>query len=367
MPTVTATTRDALRAEIERCRRLVDAVLLDPARQEQFAPAHLRRAVAAYLGRPAKRLRPALVLLCCGAVGGDEAQAVPAAAAVEAFHTWTLIHDDVIDNDALRRGQPTVHVAAADWARAEFGAGAGLAADYGRDVAILAGDALHAWAGALLLESACRGVPDRVVLGLASRMESVLCLQLLEGELLDVQFSYRPVESLREEDVLAMLRLKTGALLEYAAQAGAAIGLRSLPGEDRRIDALGEFAALCGVAFQLQDDVLGLCGDETALGKPVGSDLREGKITVPILHARLAGDGARWEAIRGVLGRPGAPAGAIAEAQRCLVELGSLEYTQELARGFVRRALACLGEASPAPAQRDLLASWAESLVQRSW
>lgn len=358
--------QDALRDELERCRQLTDGVLLNPATRPRLGPEHLQRAAYAYLERPAKRLRPALLLMCCRAAGGDEAQALPAAAAVEVFHTWTLIHDDVIDNDALRRGQATVHVAAANWAATELGAGPEPAAAYGRDVAILAGDALQAWATDLLLKCAGRGVPERVVLDLASRMQTVLNHRLLEGELLDVQFSYRPVETLSEAEVLTMLRLKTGVLLEYCASAGAAIGLRCLPGENPLVDGLGEFASLCGVAFQLQDDILGVSGDERKLGKPVGSDLREGKVTTLVLHALRTADAPRRDTLRRALGRSQASAADIAAAHRCLAELGSIHYTRNLALDTVHRALARLHQALPPTPMRDLLEAWAEAMVERT-
>lgn len=357
---------DALCRELERCRKLTDALLLDPKYQTRFRPDHLRRAVYAYLERPAKRLRPALLLLCCGAVGGDEQQALPAAAAVELFHTWTLVHDDIIDNDAVRRGLPTVHVEATGWATKEFGATATAAQAYGRDVAILAGDVQQAWATAMLLECAERGVPERVVLGLVGRLQTVLNHRLIEGEMLDVQFSYRPLDSSREEDVLRMIRLKTGVLLDYCAVAGAAIGCRRLPGEDPVVDALGGFAQCCGVAFQLQDDILGVTGDAAKLGKPVGSDIREGKATIIALHALRTGTAPQAAIIRRGLGRAEASVADVDAVRQVLVELGSIEYAHGLAERFVNQALAKLHEAVPASPHRDLLEAWARTMTVRA-
>jgi geranylgeranyl diphosphate synthase, type I len=357
---------NTLRQEIERCRRLTDALLLDPGYRARFGPEHIRRAVYAYLERPAKRLRPALVLLCCGAVGGDEQQALPAAAAVELFHTWTLVHDDIIDDDALRRGRPTVHVEAADWAAREFGAGPAAAQAYGRDVAILAGDVQQAWATAMLLECAQRGVPARVVLGLAMRLQTVLNHRLIEGEMLDVQLSYRPIESVAEADVLEMIRLKTGVLLEYCAGAGAAIGCGRLPGEDPVVDALGDFATLCGQAFQLQDDILGVTGDERQLGKSLGADIRAGKATIIVLHALRTATAPQAEVIRRTLGRADAPAAEVAAVRRLLVDLGSVDYAGALAERCVGQALARLQRDVPPSPQRGLLEAWARSMVERT-
>jgi geranylgeranyl diphosphate synthase type I len=357
---------DILRQETERCRQLTDAVLLDPKYRARFRPEHLQRAVYAYIERPAKRLRPALLLLCCGAVGGNEWQALPAAAAVELFHTWTLVHDDIIDNDALRRGLPTVHVEAAGWATAEFAAAPAAAAAYGRDVAILAGDVQQAWATAMLLECAERGVPARIVLGLVGRLQTVLNHRLIEGEMLDVQLSYRRLDSVSEEEVLRMIGLKTGVLLEYCAAAGAAIGCGRLPGEDPVVDALGEFAHLCGVAFQLQDDVLGVTGDQTKLGKPLGSDIREGKATTIVLHALRTAAAPQAAVILRALGRAEAPAAEVDAVRQVLLELGSIEYTRALAERHVGQALVRLHEAVPASPQRDLLAAWARSMTGRA-
>ena len=356
----------ALRAEIERCRQLVDPLLLDPSRQAAVAPEHLRRAVVAYLERPAKRLRPALLMLCCRALGGDERQALPAAAAVELFHTWTLVHDDVIDNDAVRRGQPTVHTAAAAWARRDFGAAPAAAAAYGRDVAILAGDVQQAWSNAMLLSCARHGVPATLVLALCERLQTVLNHRLLEGEMLDVQFSLQPLETITEEAVLRMLHLKTGVLLEFAATTGGAIARGRLPDEDAAVAALGRFAGLCGLAFQLQDDILGIVGDEKALGKPIGSDLREGKVTVIVLHALRHASSAQRAVLGAALGRPDADAATVAAAQAGLVDLGSIAYAHDLANGYVRQALGILHEAVPAGPARDLLETWAESTVARA-
>jgi geranylgeranyl diphosphate synthase type I len=220
---------------------------------------------------------------------------------------------------------------------------------------------------ALFLECAGRGVPERIVLGLAARMQTVLSHRLIEGEMLDVQLSYRLLDSIAEEEVLRMLRLKTGVLLEFSASTGAAIGCRRLPGESPLVDALGDFAGLCGVAFQLQDDILGVTGDEARLGKPVGSDLREGKATLIVLHALRTADASRQAVIRRALGQRQASATEVAEAHRSLVELGSVQYARELADGFVRRALERLRGTVPASPQRALLEAWAEGMVARAW
>jgi geranylgeranyl diphosphate synthase type I len=138
-------TRERFIQELQQRDAWVLEVLNRPEYRDSFAPEALRDAVYSYLNRPAKRLRPGILFFCCGAAGGREELARQAAASVEVYHTWTLVHDDIIDNDPKRRGQPTVHeeyrLKALEW-----GYGPEAAAQLGKSVAILAGDLQHAWA-----------------------------------------------------------------------------------------------------------------------------------------------------------------------------------------------------------------------------
>ncbi|MCK5805155.1 MAG: polyprenyl synthetase family protein [Lentisphaeria bacterium] len=351
--------------ELARYKALTDAFLLQDRFRQRFAPAHLHDAVYSYLERPAKRLRPAVLLMSCELFGGDTRQAAPAAAAVELFHTWTLVHDDIIDNDDLRRGQPTVHRQGAARAAAEYGADTRAQKEYGRDLAILAGDLQHGWALCMLFECARAGVPLDVVAYLAERMDSNLLCRLIEGEMLDVQFSHRVLGRISEEEILRMLELKTGVLLEYAAVAGACIGLGTLPEEDPRIASLGLFARKCGVAFQLQDDILGVTGNEEHLGKPIGSDLREGKCTTIVLKALERANARQTSQLENVLGNQAATAGEVADATQVLAELGTVDYTRQLAERFLREAI---DELFPLPDGRPkhCLRAWADFMLSRN-
>ncbi len=325
----------------------------------------LSETARAYVERPGKRLRPAVLLFACAAVGGDEEQALPAAAAVELFHTWSLVHDDIIDNDDLRRGQPTAHRLAEALAVGQLGLAPAAAAHYGQSAAILAGDIQLAWAVRMLLRCRDRGVGAEVVLDLMARLADQLAPQLIDGEMLDVEFSHLPVDQVKEAAVLDMLEKKTGVLLGYAASTGACIGT-GLPYADcAPAQSLAAFARACGVAFQLQDDILGIVGNERQLGKPIGSDLREGKATVLVLHALEQATPGQRDLLGRVLGNPHAPASEVAAATDLLRKLGSIEYAQALARQFLTKARTHLGALAPSPA-RDLLEAWAEYLFDRA-
>lgn len=327
---------------------------------------HLHRAVQSYLKRPAKRLRPAILLLSSGAVGGDEVAALPAAAGIELFHTWTLVHDDLIDNDRMRRGAPTVHEEFRRAAMDSPGYSPRDAEDYGRDIAILAGDVQHGWAVSLFAECGGRnGVSPDVALSLIHTLESNVLGGLARGEALDVEYARRPVEAVTLEEILLMLRLKTGGLYEFAALAGAMIGLDSQDGNHPQVRALAEFGLRCGTAFQLQDDILGVVGDEKKLGKPVGSDIREGKRT-PIVYFAFHNANEREKAkLSAILGNRGATQAEIAEAREVLIRLGGVKQTAQLAQQWVENGLRCL-QALPATMQRELLASVARYMIARN-
>jgi len=355
---------DLIRA-LRDCEKKVTDYFLHPRFRERFKPQDLQEAVFAYPERPAKRLRPAVMLWSCGAVGGDLEAAIPAAAGVEMFHTWTLVHDDLIDNDDLRRGGPTIHKLGEELARARLGYDAQASRDYGRDLAVLTGDLQHGFTIGLFCE--CAGsekIDPKVVLDIVHHLETYVVGTLIEGEILDVQYSRTPVEQLTQDDIVRMLWMKTGALYEFAAKAGAMLGLNASDAQHPWVAALSRFAGRCGTAFQLQDDILGLVGKEEQLGKPVGSDVREGKRTTIVLFALEAADGGQREFLNSVLGNAEATAADVERAKRTMISLGAVDRTAELALEHVNAALPEL-RALPDSDYKDLLAAWAHYMIER--
>lgn len=345
--------------------RIVTGIFNLPQYQESFKPEPLRQAVYSYLNRPAKRFRPGVLFFSCGAVGGREESATTAAAAIEVYHTWTLVHDDIIDNDPKRRGQPTIHeefrLEALDW-----GYPAKEAADLGRNIAILAGDLQHAWSVRLLLDLEQTGVPFPVIFDLIRRLEVDVTNGLVEGEALDVIYARQPIESLCETDILKMLELKTGVLYEYAGLAGAAIGLGRTAGENGLVRAIGRFARQCGTAFQLQDDILGITGDEKLLGKAVDSDIREGKRTTIVLHAFNNAGPKEKQLILNCLGNPEASPDEVTDVKRLLIEYNGIDYTRSLAESIVEQAISEI-EPLPDSNYKELLLTWAKYVVNRDF
>ena len=352
-----------LLAAVEARKQLLLDYLMQERFRRRFQPAHIRQAVYSYIEGGGKSLRPAVAMLACGALGGDEAQALPVAAAIEVYHTWTLVHDDVIDRDDTRRGLPTVHRDFAERAAKEFGWAEAEAEHYGTVIAMLAGDVQQAWSWSLLFEAAERGVPAHVVIGLAQELASRVTPMLVEGETLDVQYAGAALQ-LDQAAVIDVLWKKTGVLYEFAGRAGAAIALNDASGESPAAKAIARFCKLCGTAFQIQDDILGVVGDARQLGKPVGSDIREGKTTLLTLTALARATGAERALLLSTLGDEHASAADVAAVIALLRETGAVSQAQDLSRGYVSQALEQL-ECLPDNEYRHLLAQWARYLVRR--
>ena len=308
--------------------------------QKYIQPKDLYDAVRAYVFRPAKRLRPAVLIMACGCVGGAEELAIPAAAGVELFHTWTLVHDDIIDNDNLRRGAPTVHRVMAEAGRTGLGLDGGPAEEYGRHLAILAGDMQHAWAINLFIDLATKKNLDPwVVLKIISWLESYVIGNLLGGETRDVQLGITEISgdlAFSEDEIIRMLWLKTGILYEFAGLAGAMIGKGVADFEDPEVKAVKDFTGYCGIAFQLQDDILGVLGDEKLLGKPVGSDIREGKKTTILYDALRNANEDERRTILQILGTK-TPARMRSRRSSICIRISTVSTTQNNWRKLISR------------------------------
>jgi len=314
---------------------------IEEALQTEFKPAETLYEASRHLLRAGgKMLRPYLAFKACEAVGGLGVQAIPAAAALEILHTFTLIHDDIIDRDLVRRGVPSVH------------------ARWGEPTAILAGDFLFA----KVFQAASkglreRGVPEATIVNVVETL-SEATLRICEGQMLDMEFEGRAIVS--EEEYLAMVERKTAYLFKASAEVGALIGGAS--GET--VHLLGEYGRLAGIGFQMVDDVLGLTADEARLGKPVGSDLREGKKTMPIIYALSRANPVEREAI---LKASSLKSGeAVREALNLVVKLGGIAYAKSKAKAYVEEALARLQPLPETQAKKDLQ-TLARILVEREF
>lgn len=281
-----------------------------------------------------KRIRPLLLLLCAEASGGDWQAALPAAAAVEILHNFSLIHDDIEDESPLRHGRPTV------WRQ------------WGLNNAINAGDAMFALSyDALARLQGC--VPDSVAMS-ALRIFSQTNLDLTRGQHLDMRFETQP--QVTTDEYLSMIEGKSAALLAASAQIGALIG----SGEDETAGHYRDFGLNLGLAFQIRDDILGIWGDPAVTGKSTATDILSRKKSIPVLFGLE-----RSSDLRDLYAKEPFGEAEVSEAVRLLDSLNTREYTANLESVYHRRALDALVAAKPIEPAASGLSGLLDALLGR--
>jgi geranylgeranyl diphosphate synthase type I len=283
-----------------------------------------------------KRIRPIMCLLACQAAGGDWRQALPAAAAIELLHNFSLIHDDVEDNSPTRRGRETV------WKI------------WGIEQAINSGDAMFALAHLALVRLVERGVDAAVVVQALRRFDET-CVALTKGQHADMDFETRDQVSV--DEYLAMITGKTAVLISLSAELGALIA-----GADAAtIDHYAQFGRSLGLAFQVIDDILGIWGDEARTGKSAATDINTKKKTLPVLYGL-----AHSEALVQLYGQD-VDEGFVATAVTLLNQSGARDYARDKAAAYSKNALAHLKAAETSGPAAAALQQLANMLLQRDY
>jgi geranylgeranyl diphosphate synthase type I len=282
-----------------------------------------------------KRIRPLLALLACSAAGGAWQNALPLAASVELLHNFSLIHDDIQDNSPTRRGRPTV------WAR------------WGQAQAINAGDAMFTLARLAPQRLAACGHPPAVTVAVLGELDRT-CLALTQGQYLDMAFERRPRVTV--DEYLTMIEGKTGALIAASAGLGARLG----GAEGERQGHFRSFGLSLGLAFQAQDDWLGIWGDEAVTGKSAASDLETRKKTLPVVYGLE-----KSEAFARAYAEPHQPGASLAEVTAILEQSGAKGYVERQARDMSQSALSHLAEAHPAEPAATALRELTDQLLRR--
>lgn len=256
-----------------------------------------------------KRIRPLLCGLACQAAGGEWPAALPMAAAIELLHNFSLLHDDIQDNSPLRRGRPTV------WQL------------WGVAQAINAGDAMFTLAHLAPHRLAERGVPAATVLKTLEQFDQT-CLHLTQGQYLDMSFETRARVTV--DEYLAMIGGKTAALIAACTELGALIA----GAPTAQVEHLREFGRNLGLAFQVQDDWLGIWGDPAVTGKSAASDLEKRKKSLPVVFGLE-----RSESFAHAYAQPHQPQESVAALAQELDALGAQTHTLEMARTLTQAAV----------------------------
>jgi len=314
--------------------RLVDDFLLKALKSG--ASDELYQIVKHQVAAGGKRIRPAMTILCCRTVGGNDQAAIPAAAAVELVHNYTLIFDDIIDRSRLRRGLPTVR------------------AKYDDVMAILAGmhyrEAIYE-----ATKKSSRSMEIEEVLSEALK-------KIIEGERLDVLFEQAGREaeyiqkmmykSISEEEYLNMIGKKTAALFEAACKAGGLVG----NGTPDQVDALSRFGWNCGLAFQVTDDLLDITAKTEELGKDIGKDIKEHKLgNLVILYSLEELSEVERNRLLEILRSPMVGEAEVDEAIRIISSTSAAKHTHKASQDFTVRAKASLNVLPSSEAKEALL------------
>ena len=291
--------------------------------------------------RGGKRWRPALMLMIYEALGGDPREIAPLAVIPEVIHNGTLAVDDVEDGSEFRRGKPCIHRI------------------YGEDIAINMGNTMYYLPLLVLSEVA---IPDEKKLKILEEYVRMM-IRLSLGQAMDIAWHRGIVKEVNESQYLQMTLFKTGALAGFAAKMAAIMA--DAPEERARM--IQRFAELIAVAFQIQDDILNLVGDEAKYGKEIGGDITEGKRTLMVIHAlrNLPADEA--ERLRRILDMRTGDKRLIMEAIDLMKKAGSIDYARKVSEELAMEALEALRRGLPKSESRRKLEVLAEFLIRREF
>jgi len=299
-------------------------------------PPELYEPVRYILSLGGKRIRPALVILACDLFDGEVASALIPAVAIEVFHNFTLLHDDIMDRSELRRGKPTVHV------------------KYNENVAILSGDVMSILASRLMNQA------PGVVLNVVHEVFTLTAMQVCEGQQMDMNFE--ELLSVTEEEYLTMITLKTAVLIAASLKIGAILGGSS----QRDAEDLYEFGKNLGIAFQLQDDLLDSYGDPAVMGKKQGTDIVDNKKTFLVIQALEAASLAQKEELMGWLKEKDKdPNEKIRAVTSIFDALNVKEVTEQRIRDYYQQALTNLENLNRPEERKAELFNFASFLMTR--
>lgn len=300
-------------------------------------PPELYEPVKYILSMGGKRIRPALVIMACDLFAGGVEPALLPAMAIEVFHNFTLLHDDIMDRSEMRRGSPTVHV------------------KYNENVAILSGDVMSILASRLMNKA------PGVVLNVVHDVFTKTAMQVCEGQQMDMNFE--ELMSVSEKEYLSMIELKTAVLIAASLKIGAILGGAS----QRDAEDLYEFGRNLGLAFQLQDDLLDTFGDPAVMGKKLGTDIVDNKKTILVIQAlEIASEKQQEELLRWLKAKDFDRIEKIDAVTAIFDALHIKELTEKRIRSYYQQALDNLKNLNRPEDRKSELYNFASFLMNRN-
>ena len=297
-------------------------------------PKNLYDPIGYFLELDAKRIRPVLTLLSAESFGSTKEEALHASIAIELFHNFTLLHDDIMDNSMLRRGKKTVHHV------------------WNTNIAILSGDVLMVYAYSHLAKNKSKHLPD--LLNLFNKT----AVQLCEGQQLDMDFESEEIISV--DEYLNMIKLKTSVLLGCALQFGAIIANSSIEKQSLIYD----FGINLGLAFQIQDDILDLYGDSDKIGKKIGGDILNNKKTIlSVVANKIANKHQKNELLE--LSKISDSNLKISKTTEFYNQLRVLDHCKKISKKYSDNATACLNKSFSEQKSSNILHQLATDLLNR--
>ncbi len=310
--------------------------------------------------RGGKRLRPSFIVEGYRCVGGKDMDAIyDASLVIEGSEAWLLIHDDIMDDDTLRRGKPTMHVMYENELKKR---GVQLPPEKLKHMGISLGMTVGDLQAVLTYEWLTKPDFPRELKEKALQRYNLVLRLTCYGQILDVMAETMPPEEIKEEDVLLIHSLKTSAYTLWGPlQIGAILGNAT----DKQLEIFYNYGYPLGIAFQLQDDILGLFGDVKKTGKPAHSDLKEGKRTLLIIKALENATPEQKKRLLEIWGNKNLTDEDAEEAREIVRETGSLDYNRELARKLAEEGMAAMEAADFDPEGKEYLLGIAEFLINR--
>ncbi|MEM4272345.1 MAG: polyprenyl synthetase family protein [Candidatus Bilamarchaeaceae archaeon] len=324
-----------IKSYIEEQSRLIEGALY---KEIPDQPPFIYGMIREFISRGGKRIRPVLTLAVAEAFGGKREDALPYAVAIELFHNFTLIHDDIEDSSLMRRGKPTLH------------------AQFGIPIAINSGDALYTVVWHALLN---KEIPPERLVGAFSRLLRGYAL-VVEGQGTELEWYHQKTFSISEEDYFRMATGKTGALMGVACE----IGAYAAGASDADCLAMREFGEKLGLSFQIKDDVLNLTADPSKYKKRIGEDIEEGKRSLITIHLLSRLPERERKRVISILLKEKKPRREISEIIALAKKHGSIEYALSVSNRLIADAKSCL-HAVRDEKKRAILESIADCLAIR--